>query len=107
MYHIYIFIYSICIRTHDTGRSFKPILMKFTRLMGVCPWVNPIVFGNNRTYRTTDIGDYPNVIYNIPKVPNLKFYSIFYRHFFDFFLEISLKLNQNFEIFIYLSQHFS
>ncbi len=44
-----------CMGTHDTGRSFEPIFMKFTRLMRVHPRVNPIVYGNNRSNRTTDM----------------------------------------------------
>ncbi len=31
------------IRTHDTGRSFEPIFMKFTWLALVHPWVNTVV----------------------------------------------------------------
>ncbi len=38
----------ICIRTHDSDRSFEPIFMKFTRLVRLPPWVTPIVFGNKR-----------------------------------------------------------
>ncbi len=41
-------------RTHNTGRSFEPIFLKFTWLAWVHPWVNPIVFGKNRPNRTTD-----------------------------------------------------
>ncbi len=48
---------AICIRTHDTGRSFEPIFMKFTWLVRVHSRVNPIVFGNNRPNRTTDVGE--------------------------------------------------
>ncbi len=47
----------ICIRSYDTGRSFDPIFMKFTWLVRVHSWVNPIVFGNNRSNRTTDVGE--------------------------------------------------
>ncbi len=43
-------------RRHDTVRGFKPIFMKFTRLVRVYPCMNSIVFGNNRPNRTTDIG---------------------------------------------------
>ncbi len=45
------------IRSYDTGRSFDPIFTKFTWLMRVHPWVNPIVFGNNRPNRTTYMGE--------------------------------------------------
>ncbi len=37
---------------HDTCRSFELVFMKFTR-----EWVDPIVFGNNRPNRTTDMGE--------------------------------------------------
>ncbi len=47
----------ICIRTRDTGRSFEPIFMKFTQLGRAHSRVNPIVFGNNRPNRTTDMGE--------------------------------------------------
>ncbi len=57
-----IYLY-ICIRSYDTGRSFDPIFMKFTWLMRVHSWVNPIVFGNNRPNRTTDMGE------NVPPKP--------------------------------------
>ncbi len=46
------------IRTYDIGASFELIFMKFTRLMRVYLWVNPIVFGNHRPNRTTDMGKY-------------------------------------------------
>ncbi len=46
----------MCIRTHNTGRRFEPIFMKFTWLLRVHSWANPIVFGNNRSNRTTDMG---------------------------------------------------
>ncbi len=52
--HLYI---CICIRSYDTGRSFEPTFMAFTWLVRVHSWVNPIVFGNNRPNRTTDIGE--------------------------------------------------
>ncbi len=44
---------------HDTGHSFEPIFMKFTWLMRVHTWVNPIFFfffGNIWSNRTTDMG---------------------------------------------------
>ncbi len=44
------------IRSYNTVRSFESIFMKFTRLVGVHSWMNPIVFGNNRSSRTTDMG---------------------------------------------------
>ncbi len=47
----------ICIRSYDTGRSFDPIFMKFTRLVRVYSWENRIVFENNRPNRTTDMGE--------------------------------------------------
>ncbi len=50
------FIY-VCVRSYDTSRSFELIFMKFTRLVRVHPWVNPIVFGNNQPNRTTDMGE--------------------------------------------------
>ncbi len=54
----------ICIRSYDTGRSFDPIFMKFSWLVRVhSSWVNPIVFGNNRPNRTTDVGE------NVPPKP--------------------------------------
>ncbi len=37
------YTYIICIRTHDTGCSFEPIFMKFTWLVRLHSWVNPIV----------------------------------------------------------------
>ncbi len=51
----WIFIYKkyICIKTHDTGRSFEPIFMNFTWLVLVHWWVKSIVFGNNWPNRTT------------------------------------------------------
>ncbi len=52
----------LCMRTHDIGRSFELIFMKFTRLVRVHSWVNPIVFGNNRPNRTTGMGK--NVLQN-------------------------------------------
>ncbi len=48
---------SLCIRSYDTGSSFEPIFMKFTWLVRAHSWVNPIVFGNNRPNRTTDMGE--------------------------------------------------
>ncbi len=59
---IYIYIY-ICIRSYDTGRSSDPIFMKFTWLVRIHSCVNPIVFGNNRPNRTTDMGE------NVPPKP--------------------------------------
>ncbi len=50
---IYTYIY---IRPRDTGGSFEPIFMKFTRLTQVYPWVNSIVFGNNQPSKITDRG---------------------------------------------------
>ncbi len=50
-------IYSKYIRSYDAGRSFDPIFMKFTWLVRVHSWVSPIVFGNNRPNRTTDMGE--------------------------------------------------
>ncbi len=47
----------VCIRSCDTGHSFDPIFMKFTWLVRVHSRVNPIVFGNNRPDRTTDMGE--------------------------------------------------
>ncbi len=46
----------ICIRAYNTDCSFEPIVMKFTWLVRVLLWVNPIVFGNSWPYRTPDIG---------------------------------------------------
>ncbi len=57
------------IRTHDTGRSFEPIIMKFTRFVRVHSLVNPIVFGNNRPNRSADIGE------NVPPIPVFGFKS--------------------------------
>ncbi len=42
---------------HDTGHSFDPNFMKFSWLMRIHSWVNPIVFGNSRANRTTDMGE--------------------------------------------------
>ncbi len=53
----------IYIRSYNTGRSFDPILMKFTWLVRVHSWVNPIVFRNSRPNRTTDMGE------NVPPKP--------------------------------------
>ncbi len=54
---IYLYMYvCICIRSYDTGRIFEPIFMKFTWLVRIHSWVNPIVFGNNRSNRTTYMG---------------------------------------------------
>ncbi len=50
-------IYFIYISSYDTGRSFDPIFLKFTWLVRVQSWVNPMVFGNNRPNRTTDMGE--------------------------------------------------
>ncbi len=53
---LYVQVYiPLCIRTHDTGHSFQPIFIKFTRFVRVRTWVNPTVFGYNRPSRTTDI----------------------------------------------------
>ncbi len=57
-----VFIY-LSIRTHDIGRSFEPIFMKFTRLVRVHLWVSPIICGNNRPNGTTDMGE------NVPPKP--------------------------------------
>ncbi len=59
---MFIYIY-VCIRSYDTGRSFDPIFMKFTWLVRVHSKVDPIVFGNNRPNRTTDMGK------NVPPKP--------------------------------------
>ncbi len=53
----------VCVRSYNTVRSFDSIFMKFTWLMRVLSWVNPIVFGNNRPNRTTDMGE------NVPPKP--------------------------------------
>ncbi len=53
----------VCIRCYAIGCSFEPIFIKFTRLVRVHSWVNPIVFGNNRPNRTTDMGG------NVPPKP--------------------------------------
>ncbi len=58
---IYLYIY-ICIRSYNTGRCFEPIFMKFTRLLLVHLWVNPIAFGNNRLNRITDMGKCPRLL---------------------------------------------
>ncbi len=59
--------YTIRIRTNDTGRNFEPIFMKFARLVRVRPWVNPIVFGNNRSNSTTDkTENEPPIVYWSP-----------------------------------------
>ncbi len=47
----------LCTRTYDTGASFELIFMKFTCLVRVHPWVNPIVFGNNQPNRIADVGE--------------------------------------------------
>ncbi len=57
----------LCVKTHYTGRSFEPIFMKFTWLVQIHPWVNPIVFGNNQPNRTTDMGK------NVAPKPVLRF----------------------------------
>ncbi len=62
-------IYFIWIRTHDTGRRLEPIFLKFTELVRVHPWVNRIVFENNRPNRTTNIGE------NVPPKPFFDFHS--------------------------------
>ncbi len=59
---IFLYIY-ICIGSYDTGRSFEPIFTKFTSLVRVHSWMNPIIFGNNRPNRTTDMGE------NVPSKP--------------------------------------
>ncbi len=46
-----------CIRTHDTGRNFEPIFMKFTRFVRVHSWLNPTVLVNNQPNGTTDMGE--------------------------------------------------
>ncbi len=53
-FDIYIYIYK---RWNDAGRSFESIFMKFTWLVRVHSWVNPIVLGNNWPNRTTYIGE--------------------------------------------------
>ncbi len=58
--------------------SFELIFMKFPCLMRVHPWVNPIVFGNNRANRTTDMGE------NAP--PKWVFWLSFSGMVFFFFL---------------------
>ncbi len=50
-------------RTYDTGASFELIFMIFAGLLRVHPWVNSIVFGNNRLNRTTAMGG------NVPPKP--------------------------------------
>ncbi len=60
---IYFYIYIKCTRSYGTGRSFDPIFMKFTWLVLVHSWVNPIVFGNNGPNRTTYMGE------NVPPKP--------------------------------------
>ncbi len=47
----------ICVRPHDIGRHFELIFLKFTWLMQVHPWMNLVVFGNNRPNRTINIGE--------------------------------------------------
>ncbi len=42
---------------HDIGRNFEPIFMKFTWLVRVHTWMNPIFFGNYRSNTTSDKGD--------------------------------------------------
>ncbi len=59
---LYTYIF-ICIRSYNTGRSFEPIFMKFTRFVRVLSWMTPIIFGNNRPNRTTDMGE------NVPPKP--------------------------------------
>ncbi len=51
-----IYIYMYMYKKLDTGCSFDPIFMKFTWLVRVHSWGNPIVFGNNRHNRTTYMG---------------------------------------------------
>ncbi len=59
MWHIggFFVITTIYKRSDDTGRSFDPIFMKFTWLVWVHSWVNPIVFGNNSPNRTANMGE--------------------------------------------------
>ncbi len=65
------------LRSYDTGRSFDPIIMKFTRLVQVhYSWVNRIVYENKLPNRTTDIGE------NMP--PN-QFFGFKLDCFFFFF----------------------
>ncbi len=42
-------------RSYNTGRTFEPIFMKFTWLVRIHPWMNPIVFKNNWLNSTTDM----------------------------------------------------
>ncbi len=57
---------------HDTVRSFELIFMKFMSLVRVHTWVNHIIFGNNRSNRTTDMGE------NVPS--KLVFWLLFSRY---------------------------
>ncbi len=72
----------LCTRTYDTGASFELIFMKFACLMRVYPWVNRIVFGNNRCNRTTDLGE---------NVPQNQFFG-FHSASIEFFMEKTYKL---------------
>ncbi len=67
----------LCTRTYDTGGSFELIFIKFAYLMRVHPRVNPIVFGDNWPYRTTDMEE------NVTPKPvfwlSFSRYGIFYR----------------------------
>ncbi len=63
---IYIFIY---IRSYDISRGFDQTFMKFTWLVRVYSWVNPIVFGNNGPNRTTYMGE------NVPPKQVFRFKS--------------------------------
>ncbi len=50
-------------RTYDTWTNFELIFVKFACLMRIHPWVNPVVFRNNRPNRTT------NLVENVPTKP--------------------------------------
>ncbi len=85
----------ICIRSYDTGRSFDPIYMKFTSLVRVHSWVNPIVFEiigpiepqiwgkicpQNRFFgfRSNGIGVFEKktwILYLVPHLPKKRLYS--------------------------------
>ncbi len=71
----------LCTRTYNTGASFELISMKFACLMRVHPWVNSIVFGNNRPHRTTNMGE------NVPPKPVFCFHSAG----MEFFMEKTYK----------------
>ncbi len=55
---------------HDTGLGFEPIFVKFTWLVRVHIWVNPIVFGNNRLNGNTDMEE------NVPLKPFFSFIQL-------------------------------